>query len=92
MCDSFVMYCVMVRGLCLCVFVFSRACVKDVCFVCILLCGVVCGLQCVRCGCVRAPVCLCVLFVACCAMVYGLPLMRVVLCSCVLLKRCKLCV
>ena len=34
----------------------------------------------------------CVLFVTCCAMLYDVPLMLVVLCSCVLLKMCKLCV
>ena len=77
-CDSLVMYRVMVRGLCVVCFVFVRACVKSVCFVCILLCGVVCGFLCVRCVCVRVSMCSCVLFVACSAMLYGLLLMRCV--------------
>ena len=71
-------------------FVFARACVTAVCFVCISLCGVVCGLLCVRCVCVRVSTWLCVVFVACCALLYGLHLMLAVLCSCVLLDMCRL--
>ena len=73
-------------------FVFVRACVKSVCFVCMSLCGVVYGFLCVRCVCVRVSMGSYVLFVACCAMLYGLPLMRVVLRSCACLDMCGLCV
>ena len=91
-CDSFVMYCVMVRGLCLCVLSLGVR-VFNLCVLYVFsLCGVVCGFLCVRCVRVRSSMCLCVLFVACCAMLYGLPLMLVVLCSCVLLKMCRHCV
>ena len=50
-CDSFVMYCVMVRGLCLCA-LSLRVRMLNMCvsFV-LLLCGVVCGVLCVRCVC-----------------------------------------
>ena len=80
--DSFVMYCAMVRGWCLCVL---SLCVRvlNLCVVCISLCGVVCGFQCARCVCVRVSMGLLGLFVACCAVLFGLPLMLVVLCSCV---------
>ena len=44
------------------------------------------------CVCVRVSMCLCVLFVACCAMLYGLPSMLVVLCPCACLNMCKFCV
>ena len=62
------------------------------CLVCISLRGVVCGFLCVRCVCVRVSMGMCVLFVACCAMLYVSPLLLVVLCSCVLLEMCRLCV
>ena len=81
----------MVRGLRLCV-LSLRVRVLNLYLVCMLLCGVVCGFLCVRCVCVRVSMYLRVLFVARCAMLYGLPLMRVVLCSCALLNVCKLCV
>ena len=89
--DSFVMCCVMVRGLCLCVL---SLCVRvlNLCVVCISLCGVVCGFLCVRCVCVRVSMGLCGLFVASCAMLFGLPLTIAVLGSCVLLVMCRLCV
>ena len=57
-CDSFAMYRVTVRGLCLCGLP-SCVCVKCACFVCMLLCCVVCGFLCVRCVCVRASMCVC---------------------------------
>ena len=90
-CDSFVMYCVMVRKLRLCVL---SLCVRvlSMCVLFVYDCVVLRGFLCVRCVCVRVSMCLCVSFVACCAMLYRLPLMRVVLCSCVLLEMCRLCV
>ena len=56
------------------------------CYVCSSLCGGVYGCVSVPCVCVRVS--MCVLFVACCAVLYGLPLVLVVLCSCVLFKMC----
>ena len=72
--------------------VFVRACGKSMCFVCISMCGGVCGFVSVRCVCVHDSMCLCVLFVACRAMLNNLPLVPVVLCSRVLFKMCVLCV
>ena len=85
-----VAWCFVCCLLCVCVSRFYH--VKSVCFVCVSLRGVVCGFLCVRCVCVRVSMYLCVLFVACCAMLYGLPLVFVVLCSCACLKMCRLCV
>ena len=48
------------------------------CLVCISLRGVVCGFLCVRCVCVRVSMGLCGLCVACFAVLFGLPLMLVV--------------
>ena len=56
------------------------------------LCGVVYGVLCGRCVCVRFSMYVCVLFAACCAMLYGLHSMPVVLCSCACLNMCKPCV
>ena len=90
-CDSFVISCVMVRGLRLCVL---SLCVRvlnlRVLFVC--HCVVLCVVFCVRGVCVRVSMYLCVLFVACCAMLYVLPLMIAVLCSCAFLNMCRRCV
>ena len=73
-------------------FVCVRACARSVCFVCVLLCSVVYGYLCVRCVCVHGSMYVRLLFAACYAMLYGLPLTLVVLCSCALLKMCRLCV
>ena len=66
--------------------------VLKLCVVRVSLCCGVCGFVFVRCGCVRVSMCLCVLFAACCAMLYGLPLVVAVLCSRVLLNMYVLCV
>ena len=72
-------------------FVLVRACVNSVCCVRISLCGGVCVFVSVRCVCVRVSMCLCVLFAACCAMLYGLPWVLVVSCSRGLLNMCVIC-
>ena len=72
--------------------VFVRACVKSVCVVRMSLCGGVCGVVSLRCVCVRVSMGLCVLLAACCAMLYGFPLLIVASCSRVLLNMCVLCV
>ena len=71
--------------------VFVRACVKSVRALFVLYCVVLCVVYCVFVVCVCMFQCVYVLSAAYCAMLYGLPLMLVVLCSCVLLKMCRLC-
>ena len=92
MCDSFVMYCVMVCGLFLCVLSLCvrvlNLCVLFV-FHCVVVCACFVSVRCVR---VRVSMCLCVLFAACCAMLYGLHLAPAALCSHGLLNMCVLCV
>ena len=58
-------------------FVFARAYVKHVCIVCIVIVWC-CVVFCAFVVCVRVSMYLRVLFVARCAVLYGLPLMRVV--------------
>ena len=67
-------------------FVFVRACVKSMCVMFVVHCVEVCTVLCLF----LVFVCVfqCVLLVACCVMLYGLHLVRVVLCSCVLFKMC----